>query len=252
MHKSIIIEVLKKTIQTMSGILHNVDIGDMRMKYKNRSETFIEENLVSKEPIGQFKAWFDEACESPHILEPNAVFLGTATKDGIPSVRTVLLKHFDMEGFKFYTNYNSRKGKEIEQNPNVAMTFYWEPLHRAVRIEGTIEKTSANDSDEYFNSRPFPSKIGSMSSKQSTVIASRHTLIVKERELLARYTEDDIKRPNWWGGYIVKPKSVEFWQGQSDRLHDRIRFRRPISGEKIDNIFVHTGENGWVYERLSP
>ncbi|KAK2576001.1 hypothetical protein KPH14_007360 [Odynerus spinipes] len=230
----------------------NIDIGGMRIKYKDKTETFTEENLVSKEPIGQFKAWFEEACNTPQILEPNAVFLGTATKDGIPSVRAVLLKGYGTEGFKFYTNYDSRKGRELAENPNAAMNFYWEPLRRAVRIEGIVEKTSAEDSDQYFYSRPFSNQIGSIASKQSSIIANRQTLIVKERELLAQYTEKTIKRPECWGGYIVKPKSVEFWQGQSDRLHDRIRFRRPERGEKIDNIFVHQGENGWVYERLSP
>lgn len=231
---------------------YNINIGGMRIKYKDKNETFTEGSLVSKEPIGQFKAWFEEACKTPQILEPNAVFLGTATKDGIPSVRAVLLKGYGTDGFKFYTNYDSRKGRELAENPNAAMSFYWEPLRRAVRIEGTVEKTSAEDSDQYFYSRPFSNQIGSTASKQSSIIANRQTLIVKERELLAQYTEQTIKRPECWGGYIVKPKSVEFWQGQSDRLHDRIRFRRPERDEKIDNIFVHQGEKGWVYERLSP
>ncbi|KAL2722922.1 pyridoxine/pyridoxamine 5'-phosphate oxidase-like [Vespula maculifrons] len=231
---------------------YDVDIRDMRVKYKNRNETFTEEDLVSKEPIGQFKAWFEEACKTPEIFEPNAVLLGTATKDGLPSVRPVLLRGYSVEGFKFYTNYGSRKSKELEENPNAGMTFYWGPLHRVIRIEGTVEKTSAEDSDEYFNSRPFKNQIGSMISNQSTTIANREILLAKEKELLDQYTEENIKRPDWWGGYIIKPKSVEFWQGQSNRLHDRILFRRPMPGESIDNIFVHTGENGWVYERLSP
>ncbi|KAL6261554.1 hypothetical protein P5V15_006641 [Pogonomyrmex californicus] len=231
---------------------YSVDIGDMRIKYKDKSETFTEDNLVSKEPIGQFKAWFEEACNTPQILEPNAMLLGTATRDGIPSVRAVLLKSFGTEGFKFYTNYDSRKGRELAENPHVALTFYWESLRRSIRIEGTAEKTSAEDSDRYFQSRPYASQIGSAASKQSSVIASRQTLIVKERELLAKFPENQVKRPVCWGGYLVVPHSIEFWQGQSDRLHDRIRFRRLKANEKIDNILVHKGENGWIYERLSP
>ncbi|KAK9298126.1 hypothetical protein QLX08_008446 [Tetragonisca angustula] len=231
---------------------YNYDIGGMRIKYKNKNETFTEDCLISKEPIGQFKAWFDEACNTPQIFEPNAMFLATATKDGIPSVRPVLLKGYGKDGFKFYTNYESRKGHELAQNSNVAAYLYWEPLRRGVRIEGKAEKTSAEDSDCYFQSRPYSSQIGSSASKQSSVIASRETLIVKERELLAQFPEGQVKRPDHWGGYNIIPHSIEFWQGQSDRLHDRIRFRRAKSNEKIDNVLVHQGDNGWVYERLSP
>ncbi|KZC07183.1 Pyridoxine-5'-phosphate oxidase [Dufourea novaeangliae] len=224
----------------------------MRMKYKDKQDTFTEDRLSRKEPIGQFKAWFEEACNTPQIFEPNAMFLGTATKNGIPSVRAVLLKGFGSEGFKFYTNYESRKGRELAENPHAALTFYWEPLNRVVRVEGKVQKTSAEDSDRYFQSRPYSNQIGSMASKQSNVIASRQTLIVKERELMAQFPEGQVKRPECWGGYIVIPHSVEFWQGQSDRLHDRIRFRKPKPNEKIDNILVHKGDNGWVYERISP
>ncbi|XP_015605078.1 pyridoxine-5'-phosphate oxidase isoform X2 [Cephus cinctus] len=224
----------------------------MRIKYKDKSDTFTEDHLESKQPFGQFKAWFEIACNTPGILEPNAMFLATATKSGIPSVRPVLLKGYGSEGFKFYTNYDSRKAGELDENPNAALTFYWEALKRTVRIEGTAERTSSTDSDCYFNSRPYPSQIGSMASKQSSVIAGRETLMVKEKELLEQFPEGSVKRPPNWGGYIVIPKSVEFWQGQSDRLHDRIRFRRRKPGEKPDNILVHEGDDGWVYERLSP
>ncbi|XP_012166026.1 pyridoxine/pyridoxamine 5'-phosphate oxidase [Bombus terrestris] len=229
-----------------------VDIGDMRIRYKGRNETFTEEQLVSKEPIGQFKAWFEEASKDPQIFEPNTMYLATATKNGIPSIRPVLLKHYGNDGFKFYTNYESRKGRDIAQNSNVAAYFYWQSLRRGVRIEGRAVKTSPEDSDDYFQTRPYASQIGSMSSKQSSVIASRETLIVKERELLAQFPEGQVKRPDCWGGYIIIPHSVEFWQGQSDRLHDRIRFRRPTPNEKIDDVLLHRGDDGWVYERLSP
>ncbi|XP_011495365.1 PREDICTED: pyridoxine-5'-phosphate oxidase [Ceratosolen solmsi marchali] len=229
----------------------NVDIGDMRIKYKDKSETFTEDQLVSKDPLQQFKAWFEIACKTSTINEPNAVLLGTATKDGKPSVRPVLLKGFSSDGFKFYTNYESRKAQELAENPCAALTFFWDPLCRTVRIEGTVTKTSIEDSDQYFNTRPYYSQIGSLSSKQSTVIPNREFLIIKEKELQKQFP-NNVKRPDWWGGYIVVPKSIEFWQGQSDRLHDRIKFRRLKVGEKPDNILVHQGDNGWVYERLSP
>ncbi|XP_012228679.1 pyridoxine/pyridoxamine 5'-phosphate oxidase-like [Linepithema humile] len=228
------------------------DIGDMRIKYRDRSETFTENSLISKEPIGQFKAWFDQACNTPQILEPNAMLVATATRDGVPSMRAVLLKGYSNEGFKFYTNYDSRKGRELSNNPRAALTFYWEPLKRSIRIEGIVEKTSAEDSDRYFQSRPYVSQIGAIASNQSKVIANRETLMIRERELLAQFPEGQVKRPDCWGGYLVVPHFIEFWQGQSDRLHDRIRFRRPKPNEIIDNILVHEGKDGWVYERLSP
>ncbi|XP_018369948.1 PREDICTED: pyridoxine-5'-phosphate oxidase-like isoform X1 [Trachymyrmex cornetzi] len=239
-------------IMSLQSENYTVDIGDMRIKYKDKHEIFTEDDLISKEPIGQFKAWFEEARNTPEILEPNAMLLATATRDGVPSVRVLLLKGFGTEGFKFYTNYDSRKGRELAENPHTALTFYWEPLRRSVRIEGIAKKTSAEDSDHYFRSRPYENQIGSTASKQSSVIASRQTLIIKEKELLAKFPENQVKRPACWGGYLIVPHSVEFWQGQSDRLHDRIRFRRPKTNEKIDNTLVHEGKDGWVYERLSP
>ncbi|KAG5311830.1 PNPO oxidase, partial [Acromyrmex insinuator] len=269
-HRSVIYSVAEQSSQldTRCNIMslrsenYTVDIGDMRIKYKDKHETFTDDDLISKEPMGQFKAWFEEACNTPGILEPNAMLLATATRqhffnlkiisDGIPSVRVLLLKGFGTEGFKFYTNYDSRKGHELAENPHAALTFYWESLRRSVRIEGIAKKTSAEDSDHYFRSRPYENQIGSTASKQSSVIASRQTLIIKEKELLAKFPKNQVKRPACWGGYLIVPHSVEFWQGQSDRLHDRIRFRRPKTNEKIDNILVHEGKDGWVYERLSP
>ncbi|XP_012264955.2 pyridoxine/pyridoxamine 5'-phosphate oxidase isoform X1 [Athalia rosae] len=228
------------------------DIGGMRIKYKDKSETFTEDDLKSKEPFGQFKAWFDEATKTPGVLEPNAMCLATATRDGIPSARFVLLKGFGPDGFKFYTNYESRKGQELAENPQAALTFYWEPMRRSVRIEGRVEKTSSADGDEYFRARPFHSQLGALASKQSAIIAGRETLMIKERELLAQHTEGQVARPECWGGYRVIPRSIEFWQGQSDRLHDRIRFRRREPKDKPDGILIHEGTDGWVYERLSP
>ncbi|CAD6235808.1 GSCOCG00007992001-RA-CDS [Cotesia congregata] len=254
---SLIVKIIERNnkifkMSSLSGKSINVNLGDMRIKYKDKSETFTEDQLDCKEPIGQFKAWFEVASKTPGILEANAMCLGTATKTGIPSVRPVLLKGFSDKGFKFYTNYESRKGRELAENPVAALTFFWEPLRRTVRIEGDVEKTSDEDSDEYFTSRPLASQIGAHASKQSAVIAGRESLMIKEREFLAQFSDGKVPRPPCWGGFIVIPKTVEFWQGQSDRLHDRIRFRHPGPNEKIDNIVVHQGEKGWVYDRLSP
>ncbi|XP_032666039.1 pyridoxine-5'-phosphate oxidase-like isoform X2 [Odontomachus brunneus] len=183
------------TMSTKPGA-DTVNLAGMRIKYKDKSEVFTEDYLVSKEPITQFKAWFEEACNNSQILEPNAVLIGTATRDGVPSVRAVLLKSFGTEGFTFYTNYNSRKGREIAENPHVALTFYWEPLRRSVRIEGIAEKTSTENSDYYFQSRPYESQISAAASKQSSVVASRDSLIAEKNKLLAQFPEGQTKRPD--------------------------------------------------------
>nr|CAD7394082.1 unnamed protein product [Timema cristinae] len=237
-------------------VCHNVksvNIEDMRHKYKDSNETFTEDNLKCKEPIGQFKEWFEEACKVPE-MEANAVHLATATKIGAPSVRPVLLKGYGTDGFKFYTNYGSRKGQELAENPRAALSFYWEPLKRCVRVEGRVEKLTEQESDSYFHSRPLDSQIGSSVSAQSTPIPSRETLTQRELQLAAEYGDGkkELPRPSHWGGYVVIPESVEFWQGQTTRIHDRIHFRRPRSGEQPDGVMLHQGENGWVYERLSP
>ncbi|XP_045772532.1 pyridoxine/pyridoxamine 5'-phosphate oxidase-like [Maniola jurtina] len=232
----------------------SIDIGGMRIKYKDKDETFLEKHLVAKEPFGQFKAWFEEACTRKEILEPNAMCLATATKDGYPSARFVLCKGYGKDGFKFFTNHGSRKAKEMAENPNVAATFYWEILNRSVRIEGTVEKLSEGESTTYFHSRPVPSQIAACTSYQSTPIESRDVLCEREKVLEAEYMipGKEIPKPNFWGGYIIQPRSVEFWQGQRDRLHDRIKFRKPKEGEVLDGKLLHEGEDGWVYERLSP
>ncbi|KAL0268627.1 UNVERIFIED_CONTAM: hypothetical protein PYX00_010486 [Menopon gallinae] len=232
----------------------SIDLGAMRIKYKTKNDTFSESDLVSKDPILQFKHWFDIARETPGILEANAMCLCTCTKDGFPSARYVLLKGYGKDGFKFFTNYSSRKGIELTQNPRAALVFYWEPLKRSVRIEGNVEKLSDEESDNYFHSRPKESQISACSSNQSTVIQSRSVLTDKETELKMKYSNDTdvIPRPENWGGYIVIPHSIEFWQGQSDRMHDRVRFRHLKENEQLDEEIVHKGEDGWVYERLSP
>ncbi|XP_033611207.1 pyridoxine-5'-phosphate oxidase isoform X2 [Cryptotermes secundus] len=226
----------------------------MRAEYKTKSETFTEKDLKGKEPFVQFREWFEEACKHPSIIEANSVCLATATKDGIPSARQVLLKGYGPEGFKLFTNYNSRKGQELAENPNAALSFYWEPLKKAVRVEGHVEKLSASESDEYFHSRPILSQIGAVVSEQSKPIVSRDVFIERRAMLLEQYGDgsEQLPRPKHWGGYLVVPEVIEFWQGQTDRLHDRIRFRRPKSGDEPDGVLLHQGDNGWVYERLSP
>lgn len=232
----------------------SIDIGGMRIKYKNKNETFLEEHLKSKEPFGQFKAWFEEACNRKEILEPNAMCLATVSPDGCPSARFVLCKGYGKEGFKFFTNYDSRKGKEMDLNPNVAATFYWEVFNRSVRIEGSVEKLSEEESIKYFHTRPVPSQIAASVSLQSTPIESRDILCEKESVLEAKYLipGKEVPKPSFWGGYIICPRAVEFWQGQCDRLHDRIKFRKPRVGEVPDGKILHEGEDGWVFERLSP
>ncbi|XP_059476278.1 pyridoxine/pyridoxamine 5'-phosphate oxidase-like isoform X2 [Neocloeon triangulifer] len=228
------------------------DIGAMRVKYRDRSELFLEKDLVSNEPISQFKNWLEEACKTPGILEPNAMCLATASKDGSPSCRYVLLKSYGSEGFKFFTNYSSRKARDLAENPKAALTFYWEPLKRSVRIEGSCEKVSAAESDKYFHERPRDSQLGACTSHQSSVIKGREELDVREKELREKYGEDkEIDRPEEWGGYLVVPHVVEFWQGQSNRVHDRIVFRKADASE-ANGTTTFEGADGWVFERLAP
>jgi len=230
-----------------------IDIGGMRKPYHDKSDFFDFKDLTAREPFGQFKAWFDEASKHEKIYEANAMCLSTATKEGIPSSRMVLLKKFGPEGFTFFTNYTSRKAKELDSNPRAALVFYWEPLQRSVRVEGKVMKVEEAESEEYFHSRPVSSQIGACVSDQSQVISSRDVLTDKEAELLAKYGDGQavVPKPDW-GGYRVAANMVEFWQGQSTRIHDRIRFRKVGEGEVIDETMTQRGEDGWVLERLAP
>ncbi|KAK6618476.1 hypothetical protein RUM43_013669 [Polyplax serrata] len=231
----------------------STDLSSMRAKYKSKDNVFTEDNLVSKEPFGQFKSWFDEACTSSDILEPNAMCLATCTRSGFPSARYVLLKGYSSNGFKFFTNYHSRKGAELCENPKAALVFYWESLRRSIRIEGMIEQLSDEEATEYFHSRPKESQIGALCSNQSQPVAGRHVLQQREMELKEKFAKCDvIPKPREWGGFILKPHSIEFWQGQSDRIHDRIRFRLRQPNDIVDNVLLHNGCDGWVYERLQP
>lgn len=209
-------------------------IAAIRTDYKLRS---LDESDVANEPFGQFTRWWEEATASD-IHEVNAMTLATVSPDGTPSARIVLLKGYDESGFVFYTNYRSHKAADMEANNKVALLFFWKELERQVRIEGIIDKVEAAQSDEYFNSRPEGSKIGAWASPQSTVIASREVIEENVAELEKSFAGKQIDRPPHWGGYIVKPTLVEFWQGRPSRLHDRIQY-------VLRN-------NEWLIERLAP
>ena len=194
---------------------------------------------VDTNPIRQFQAWYDEALASG-VSEQDTISmtLATATKEGNPDARIVLLKSFDDGGFVFYTNYQSRKARELSENPRACLLFYWASLWRQVRIEGTVEKVSDAESDAYFQSRPLGSKLGAWASNQSEVVAGREILEARFAELQKRFG-DNVPRPPHWGGYRVKPEAIEFWQGQENRLHDRLRYSLGLDGS-------------WVIERLAP
>jgi len=236
----------------------DLDVAAMRKPYKDAQETFDVDHLVSKNPFTQFDHWFKEACKAEGILEPNAMALATADSKGKPSVRMVLMKGYDQRGFRFFTNYNSRKAKEIEETNHLCLLFYWTSTNpdnywtRQVRIEGTVEKLSVEESTDYFHSRPKSSQIGAALSNQSQVVAGRHILNERNEQLKVEYAEKEVPKPEHWGGYLVKPHLMEFWQGQTNRIHDRLVFRKQQSDEEIDHNVTHIAEAGWVIERLEP
>jgi len=198
----------------------------------------LDERTVKREPIKQFRRWFDDAIASGSRL-PESMTLATATRDGRPSARVVLLKEVDERGFVFYTNYRSAKAKELEENPRAALVFYWLGLDRQVRVEGTVERVSAQESDEYFKTRPRESQLGALASPQSEVIKSREVLEKNFRKLDELYRDRLIDRPAHWGGYRLKPERVEFWQNRAGRLHDRILYEQQTDGT-------------WTISRLAP
>jgi pyridoxamine 5'-phosphate oxidase len=212
-----------------------MQIANMRKEYTGGG---LSEADVDADPIRQFQRWFEQALAT-NLPEPNAMTLATATPDGQPSARVVLLKAFDAGGFTFFTNYDSRKGQEIGANPRAALLFFWPELQRQVRIEGTVERVTEAESDAYFRSRPLGSRLGAWASRQSEVLANRSELEERLQALMRRYADGDAPRPPNWGGFRVRPLCLEFWQGRPDRLHDRLRYRW-IEGE------------GWRLERLSP
>ncbi|XP_058823048.1 pyridoxine/pyridoxamine 5'-phosphate oxidase-like [Topomyia yanbarensis] len=241
--------MITRVIRRMSS----VDLSALRIKYKEKKEILHETSIDVKDPFHLFRKWLDEACNTPEIIEPNAMCLATASRDAFPSARFVLLKDVTDQGFTFFTNYESRKAAELAENPNVALAFYWLPLRRSVRIEGTAEKISREDSETYFHQRPRASQIGALASPQSKPIPSREYLDQKEQAIVDELGPDGVVPLPNWGGYLVRPRAIEFWQGQTNRLHDRIRFRRDLlPGETVDGTLLHQGENGWLYERLAP
>ncbi|EGZ45592.1 pyridoxamine 5'-phosphate oxidase [Neisseria wadsworthii] len=210
-----------------------MDLHDIREEYSKKE---LSEQECDASPIVQFEQWLGEAMKAA-VNEPTAVNVATVRVDGRPSNRMVLLKEVNPKGFVFFTNYQSQKGRAIEANPFAAMTFFWPELERQVRIEGRVEKLSDKDSDEYFDSRPYTSRIGAWASEQSSVLESKALLVAKAAAVSVKHPFH-VPRPPHWGGYLVIPDAVEFWQGRPSRLHDRIRYR-------LEN-------NVWIKERLSP
>jgi pyridoxamine 5'-phosphate oxidase len=198
----------------------------------------LREEDVDPDPLRQFAAWYGDAARAG-LREPGAMAVATSTVGGIPSVRMVLLKRYDEEGFVFYTNYDSRKGRELEANPRAALLFYWDPLGRQIRIEGQTERTSAQDSASYARSRPRGSQLSALASPQSQVVGSRRELEQRVTDLAELYDDIEVPVPDAWGGFRLSPERFEFWQHQEDRLHDRL-------------LYTVEDDGGWRLERLAP
>ena len=210
-------------------------LTDLRRDYASRG---LDEADAHPDAIQQFTRWFDEALKS-QLLDVNAMTLATASATGAPSARIVLLKGADEDGFVFYTNYDSAKGRDLAENPRAALLIFWAELERQVRITGSVTKTTTAESEEYFHSRPIESQIGAVSSNQSAPVKDRSELEQRYAELAAKYNVIVVPRPSNWGGYRVKPDTIEFWQGRKSRLHDRLLYTRQADGS-------------WSRERLAP
>lgn len=209
-------------------------LSKMRQEYTKGS---LNEKEMPADPLEVFKEWIDFAIEA-NVSEPNAMTVVTATREGKPSARVLLLKEVNDNGFVFFTNYLSRKGREIQSNPNVAIVFDWHIIERQVRIEGIAEKLPANESDDYFNIRPESAQIGAWASPQSKIVRDREELESLEQDVLEQFEDNNIYRPDHWGGYLIRPTTIEFWQGRPNRMHDRI-------------VYYKT-EEGWSMHRLAP
>ncbi len=213
----------------------NANVAALRKDYQFQG---LSETDADRNPFKQFQVWFDQALAA-QLPEPNAMTVATVTKSGKPRARVVLLKNFDERGFVFYTNYHSHKGQELADNPQAGIAFWWAELERQVRIEGRVLKVSDRESDEYFHSRPFNSRLGAWASEQSQVIESREVLEQRLQDLKTKYENQDIPRPPHWGGFRVIPTAIEFWQGRPSRLHDRL-------------LYSLLDDGSWQIERLSP
>lgn len=211
-----------------------MNLAELRREYS--SQGLIEAEMRSN-PIEEFRLWLDQAIAA-NLYDPTAATLATCTRDGKPSARVVLIKGIDGRGFTFFTNYGSRKGRELAVNPHAALVYFWAELERQVRVEGIVEKVTPEESDEYHHSRPRGSQLGAWTSFQSEVISGREVLEARLQELEAKFGSGEIPRPPNWGGYRLKPDAIEFWQGRPNRLHDRIRYRL------VDGV--------WMIERLAP
>lgn len=211
-----------------------LDLAALRRDYALAT---LEERDVDPDPIRQFERWFADAAAA-RVPEPNAMTLSTATRDGVPSARIVLLKGVDANGFAFYTDYRSRKGAELAENPLAALTFLWKEIERQVRITGSVSRVSVEESEAYFRTRPPGSRLGAWASHQSAVLASREELEARVQDVAGRFPDGDVPLPPHWGGFRVTPDEIEFWQGRPSRLHDRLLYRG--------------AESGWEISRLSP
>ena len=225
-----------------------VDIANLRKSYHSTTDVLLESSLTSKEPFAIFQQWLQLAVSTDGVEEPNAMCIATVNKEGRPSARMVLMKGYDQNGFRFFTNQRSRKGQDMSENPNVALVFFWEQLSRSVRVEGQVEMIPDKDVDDYYAQRPRSSQIAAhVSQNQSAPIKDRDVLKDRFVMLEEKYKEvEKIERPEFWRGYNVRPDKIEFWQGQSTRMHDRIVFSK--EGGEGWNV----GENGWNYQRLEP
>jgi pyridoxamine 5'-phosphate oxidase len=198
----------------------------------------LRKSSLHPDPMRQFGLWFEQVLAA-NVPEPNAMILATATREGIPSARVVLLKAYDADGFVFFTNYESQKGRELDGNPHLALVFFWPTLERQIRVSGTASRLSYDESERYFHTRPLGSQIGAWASHQSQVLPNRETLDSRFRELTLRFQNQTVPLPPSWGGYRVRPSAIEFWQAGANRLHDRFRY-------------TPSGDGSWKIERLSP
>lgn len=211
-----------------------VDLASLRAEYQLSG---LDESDLAPDPVTMFTQWFDDA-RAAGVLEPNAMVLSTASAQGVPSARTVLLKGLTTQGFVFYTNYESRKGRELDVNPHCSLVFGWYQLQRQVRVEGSAQRVSRAETEAYFAGRPHDSQLGAWASPQSTVVASRAVLDASYAEVAERFAGEDVPAPPHWGGFVVTPVRVEFWQGRHGRMHDRLEYLR-------DGV-------GWTTRRLAP